>query len=152
MTSQFHISKLKMISVVSGESSSMVVCAMVGQNRGMCVGIWMMSIGKCRGYNCSCRGSVCGGNKSCCRSDDNGCLVDGNVSWILGFNSGLVGLDVGPESGGIGDVVDDTDSSVGVAESVRSSDVAMGVTGFLSETAARQVALVVAKVVDAVVL
>ena len=80
------------------------------------------------------------------------CLVDGGVCGVLGFDSGLVGLDVGAESVGVCDVVDDSDSSVGVAESVGAGDVAVGVSGFFSEAASGQVALVVAEVVVAVVL
>ena len=65
-------------------------------------------------------------------SDDCG-LVDGDGSWVLWLDSGFVGLDVGSVSKGISDVVDSSDSAIGISQTVGSNNLAKSVSSFTSE-------------------
>jgi hypothetical protein len=78
-------------------------CAVVGHDWGGHMGLDYGGGKRCSGHS--------GGNNSLGFVDEDGC-------GILGLNSGLIGLDVGSEAGGIGHIVDDSDASVSVPESV----------------------------------
>lgn len=58
--------------------------------------------------------------------------VDLHVGRALGSHAGLVGLDLGPETVLVGDVVDVSEDAVWVGVSVAASDGAVVVGGFLS--------------------
>lgn len=78
-------------------------CAVVGHDWGGHMGLDYGGGKRCSGHS--------GGNNSLGFVDEDGC-------GILGLNSRLIGLDVGSEAGGIGHIVDDSDASVSVSESV----------------------------------
>jgi len=80
-------------------------------------------------------------------------LVDEGGSWVLWLNTGLVGLDVHSESSGIGNVVDNSETTIGISESVASDLAAVSGSRFSSEGTSGGVVLVVSEsVVSDVVL
>lgn len=84
---------------------------------------------------------------------DDAWLVDHGGGWVLGLDAWFVGLDVGTETEVIGDVVDDSETTVSVSETVRADLVAVAVALFTSEGAAGGVVLIVTEsVVTQVVL
>ena len=84
-------------------------------------------------------------------SDDCG-LVDGDGSWVLWLDSGFVGLDVGSVSKGISDVVDSSDSAIGISESIGTNNLSKSVSSFSSEGTTGSVVFVVSESVVAQVL
>lgn len=75
--------------------------------------------------------------------------VVGSGSGMGRSGSGLVGRDVGAETVAIGDVLNNTDATIGVGQPVGADLVAPSVAGLLAEGAAAGVAFLVAEVVVA---
>ena len=72
-------------------------------------------------------------------------LVDQSGCRILGLYSRFVGLDVGSVSECVSNVVDNSESSVSISESVRSNFVSMGVSSLSSEGSSSSMVLIVSE-------
>lgn len=84
-------------------------------------------------------------------------MVDGNTSSVAALCAWLVGLNVGTVSVGIGDIVDNSNATIGASQTVAADSVAVGVALLVTEGATSGAGLVVtervlAKIVLAPVL
>jgi hypothetical protein len=72
-------------------------------------------------------------------------LVDQGSCRVFGFNSRFVGLDVCSVSKGVSNVVNDSESSVSISQSIRTNFVSMSISSLSSEGSSSCVILVVSE-------